>query len=1203
MAHDARGNTKAQPDALDSLIEERRKKLPEADRPPKQEGRWGVALSGGGIRSSIFCYGLITALAKAKVFSRFDLMSTVSGGGYIGSMVGRLAQNAPTVEAFQDELGAHGATSHHRSWLRANSRYLTPRGSRDRLFGIVTFLRNLAGVHLELGFLAILLACVLGFIDILAWYGMDQMIKANPSLPFGLTPLQLWESVSKWPTLWLALPVPAIWAIGAATWYWYMPTSGRENVKVDIASHEVTRQLALAVQTGIAFVLLGSIDWIAWHLAKQPAYLFPLGAFFAAILSGLRLVLPSLQQNGSSSELLRQRLPMLLDLAGRFGLLVLVIFWTSLVHAFATSQVWDPDRNQVDFVGAAWALAVITAIALGWIALSGRNLEFLNRSSLHNFYRSRLSRAYLGAANPQRKSGSKVTEVHTKDDVPLNEYTPHLNGGPVHIINVCINQTYQREGLYNIDRQGDLMSLVGPGLFKVQGRQWLPLEADTLSTLGTWMAVSGAAAAPGMGSLTRPGIASILTTLGVRLGYWWRTGHKDPQWSSILVPKYKGLCSELLAKFAGTVSNTQYLTDGGHSENTAAYPLLEARCELIVLADCGADPDYKFQDLENLIRRARIDLNVDIRFIEPPIGSSVLFGSLDDLASPTKPACLALARIEYPDNPPGVLVLVKPNLTPGLPEDIYNYSRDCQDFPQESTADQFFDEAQWESYFSLGLHLGRGLDGNRLRSLTAVVRSDEWVDARAKKPLGHTSVATVTGIPDATPADREATDDKSRRPLRIPAKSAAAAGLGLGVIFSSASALWVAFQNVQGDDSAGSEQLLKPLYDTYGSLPVSTNEGQLNDSVGQMAAQLLTTWRTLRAHDQQDLFLNNPEALDMLRKTYGLCARMSDKLAVCNTLLKTFQCPSKPTASMVAQNDGYWAREEPAEFARMYERKSETYCDPDEPDGASLQVVATTLAQETLEPPPAVAPAPAPAPESTASATDVSPNVALDQQVAIPSPTEADQGAGEELACSGITIFIQIYNPNGRDNVRALRSLWRANGASVPPIEDVSASARSQGRSAPTPYGRPTVIYHQQDAKACAEALPGLAFQPEQSWDVVALNERFKKFTGTIEVWLPPTAVAEGFAQWASKFGYCYQEYNPLAQPQARYGVHCHPSLAACEEARGPNPKRKQSACKETVLNPNGASMLPLSGWAGSRYNLSETMFGPPFAPIQNDLH
>src|SRR4051812_11677449 len=43
----------------------------------------GIALSGGGIRSAIFCLGALQALAANKVLPNFDYMSSVSGGGYI----------------------------------------------------------------------------------------------------------------------------------------------------------------------------------------------------------------------------------------------------------------------------------------------------------------------------------------------------------------------------------------------------------------------------------------------------------------------------------------------------------------------------------------------------------------------------------------------------------------------------------------------------------------------------------------------------------------------------------------------------------------------------------------------------------------------------------------------------------------------------------------------------------------------------------------------------------------------------------------------------------------------------------------------------------------------------------------------------------------------------------------------------------------
>ena len=45
----------------------------------------GLAFSGGGIRSATFNLGVLQALADAKLLAKIDYLSTVSGGGYIGS--------------------------------------------------------------------------------------------------------------------------------------------------------------------------------------------------------------------------------------------------------------------------------------------------------------------------------------------------------------------------------------------------------------------------------------------------------------------------------------------------------------------------------------------------------------------------------------------------------------------------------------------------------------------------------------------------------------------------------------------------------------------------------------------------------------------------------------------------------------------------------------------------------------------------------------------------------------------------------------------------------------------------------------------------------------------------------------------------------------------------------------------------------------
>src|SRR5262249_6552812 len=61
------------------------------------DNRWALCLSGGGIRSAAFALGIIQCFAEHRVVSKrinadtqpflqkFDYLSTVSGGGYIGS--------------------------------------------------------------------------------------------------------------------------------------------------------------------------------------------------------------------------------------------------------------------------------------------------------------------------------------------------------------------------------------------------------------------------------------------------------------------------------------------------------------------------------------------------------------------------------------------------------------------------------------------------------------------------------------------------------------------------------------------------------------------------------------------------------------------------------------------------------------------------------------------------------------------------------------------------------------------------------------------------------------------------------------------------------------------------------------------------------------------------------------------------------------
>jgi hypothetical protein len=109
--------------------------LPELDtsgKPAVDKGLVGLALSGGGIRSATFSLGVIQALIEKGKFKIVDYISTVSGGGYIGSCVSSVFNSANSSEAcFENVQGnADPPTVKH---LRNSSNYLSPGGLFHKL--------------------------------------------------------------------------------------------------------------------------------------------------------------------------------------------------------------------------------------------------------------------------------------------------------------------------------------------------------------------------------------------------------------------------------------------------------------------------------------------------------------------------------------------------------------------------------------------------------------------------------------------------------------------------------------------------------------------------------------------------------------------------------------------------------------------------------------------------------------------------------------------------------------------------------------------------------------------------------------------------------------------------------------------------------------------------------------------------------------
>jgi choline dehydrogenase-like flavoprotein len=152
------------------------------------------------------------------------------------------------------------------------------------------------------------------------------------------------------------------------------------------------------------------------------------------------------------------------------GLLALVAFTVPAVfYSFASHAAYHGGNT-------VWLGVAVTVFTLILAALLSRRaaLPFVNRSSLCQTYASRLARAYLGASNPLRHhpNGANINEVMPGDDVAsIRNYKPHEAGGPLHLINVTINQTVDftsQRG--NRDRKGENMVVTSLGLGV--GRRW-----------------------------------------------------------------------------------------------------------------------------------------------------------------------------------------------------------------------------------------------------------------------------------------------------------------------------------------------------------------------------------------------------------------------------------------------------------------------------------------------------------------------------------------------------------------------------------------------------------------------------------------------------------------------------------------------------------------------------------------------------------
>ncbi|MCV3768603.1 patatin-like phospholipase family protein [Rhizobium sp. TRM95796] len=412
---------------------------------------------------------------------------------------------------------------------------------------------------------------------------------------------------------------------------------------------------------------------------------------------------------------------------------------------------WGQSKIAVSELPAGVRTLLTATVILAVIGYIGSTFVNINRFSLHGLYRNRLIRAFLGASHLGRKP-DRFTGFDRDDNPDMAELWPDageiprgVNWRPFHVLNMALNIVstrnlawQQRKALsFTVsplhsgsgalsglrDEPGGLVTAYrgayrrsdeygGSDLSRWRWNKRTDKDAEKSGiSLGTAMAISGAAVNPSMGYHSSPTVSLLLTLFNVRLGWWlgnpgpagehsWR--HNGPRHAAFpLIMDAFGLTTDRRPNVS--------LSDGGHFENLGLYEMVRRRCRCILVIDASCDPDFTYSDLGDSIRKIEIDFGVPIVF--------------DDLqALKPRPSALgvtieapyhAVARIDYSaadgkDAPDGILVYVKASFhNDGESAGVKAYANANPAFPHEPTTDQWFTESQFESYRALGYDIMR----------------------------------------------------------------------------------------------------------------------------------------------------------------------------------------------------------------------------------------------------------------------------------------------------------------------------------------------------------------------------------------------------------------------------------------------------------------------------------------------------------------
>jgi hypothetical protein len=724
-------------EAVENESERIREKIKELNDPPVKQspdeahpdviisanaGIVGLALSGGGVRSATFNLGLLQGLDKRGILRYCDYLSTVSGGGYIGSCLSSLLTNpdastdsSSTKENFpfrfhrdsesdeqkevnyqlQSSVPSSYEERREVSYLRAAKNYL---GLDHNLFHLDTwrfiamFLSGVVLINIVPLIVATLAAYGLYLIESLAVYASYSLPQFNE---LGEV-IKHKEEFDKATALFKFHSLIALLLQFALYTFGTMVIVRGLSVFLNLRTRMMSGlQAWLGVMTVLLLVFVGLITFTFYlflDTSEMGKYIYTM-LIYTLLATVLFFILGRLNV---VNKFVQTILNMMLFLAlvalipilfAQFFLwLWSIYFFESVSYFFSHHATHFPEAVITVFQNLPnlpMPMPIFVAVILFAISL----MININRISLHAFYRDGLSKTYI----IKRKNG----KIEPNENIKLRELHAHHNG-PYHLINTTLN--IQGSKNRRLSGRGADYFILSRHYCGAESTGYRRTESYNKgqTELATAMAISGAAASPSMGTNTNPLMALYMIFFNIRLNVW--MPNPNPQYAVRKIPIWPYYFLKEFVPLNKETNSQVNLSDGAHYENLGIYPLLKRRCRLIIVSDAASDPDYQMKDLANLKRKARIDLGINVELDMTPLRPNQ-----DGYVEKN----YVKGIIHYPNDQDGILFYIKTSMTGKEPEDLLSYRRENPSFPDETTANQFFNEAQFESYRKLGEIVGK----------------------------------------------------------------------------------------------------------------------------------------------------------------------------------------------------------------------------------------------------------------------------------------------------------------------------------------------------------------------------------------------------------------------------------------------------------------------------------------------------------------